>query len=233
MDERRSDAEPSRVGRIMESLHSRSPRGNLPKVSQVAAAWPERPRRVACGERAMRTCPRHARRCLMSTSNERMVEPAESRRVTLGREVEAQPAHCQETPRDTGRAGVRFRGVKGEWVESAAPAEVATIRIADRSTLLGLVRSPDVEFGDGYSEARIEVDGDLVDVRSAPSRCDAWRVETLAAEPGTAQHARPLTRQRPRPLRHRQCVAHSLDPLQSAVARMQSGWRSSARNRSR
>ena len=39
---------------------------------------------------------------------------------------------------------------------------VGTVRIPDRSTLLSLVVSPELGFGDGYSDGRIEVEGDLV-----------------------------------------------------------------------
>jgi len=39
---------------------------------------------------------------------------------------------------------------------------VATVRISDRSTLLSMVMSPELGFGDAYSAGRIEVEGDLV-----------------------------------------------------------------------
>jgi cyclopropane-fatty-acyl-phospholipid synthase len=39
---------------------------------------------------------------------------------------------------------------------------VATLRFRDRRAALGLVRSPELHFGDAYAEGRIEVEGDLV-----------------------------------------------------------------------
>ena len=39
---------------------------------------------------------------------------------------------------------------------------VATMVIQDRSTLAGLLRDPEVSFGDAYMDGRIEVEGDLV-----------------------------------------------------------------------
>ena len=41
-------------------------------------------------------------------------------------------------------------------------APVATMVIQDRSTLAGLLRDPEVNFGDAYMDGRIEVEGDLV-----------------------------------------------------------------------
>jgi cyclopropane-fatty-acyl-phospholipid synthase len=39
---------------------------------------------------------------------------------------------------------------------------IGTVRIPDRSTLIALAMSPEMGFGDAYSDGRIEVDGDLV-----------------------------------------------------------------------
>jgi cyclopropane-fatty-acyl-phospholipid synthase len=39
---------------------------------------------------------------------------------------------------------------------------LGTVRISDRSTLLSLAVSPELGFGEGYSDGRIEVEGDLV-----------------------------------------------------------------------
>jgi len=60
----------------------------------------------------------------------------------------------------------------GERV-SANRAPQARIRIADRSTLIGIVADPQVRFGDAYAEGQAEIDGDLVQLvkliyRSAP-----------------------------------------------------------------
>jgi cyclopropane-fatty-acyl-phospholipid synthase len=57
---------------------------------------------------------------------------------------------------------------------------VSTVRIADRSTLLGLAKDPHIRFGDAYSEGKITIDGDLVKFieamyRAAPSQPKATR----------------------------------------------------------
>jgi cyclopropane-fatty-acyl-phospholipid synthase len=49
----------------------------------------------------------------------------------------------------------------GERVTPIDGAPVEQVRIADRRTLLGLLRDPQLRFGDGYTAGRIEVDGDL------------------------------------------------------------------------
>lgn len=43
----------------------------------------------------------------------------------------------------------------------AVPSAVPTVWIKDRSTLLGLARNPQLNFGELYSDGRIEVEGDL------------------------------------------------------------------------
>ena len=50
----------------------------------------------------------------------------------------------------------------GERVAPNATLPVEHVRIADRRTLLGLLRDPQVRFGDAYSTGQIEVEGDLV-----------------------------------------------------------------------
>jgi len=54
-------------------------------------------------------------------------------------------------------------GWTGERVWTHAEARVAQVRIADRSTLIGLMRDPQVRFGDSYSRGTIQVKGDLVE----------------------------------------------------------------------
>ncbi|MGE5322104.1 MAG: class I SAM-dependent methyltransferase [Actinomycetota bacterium] len=47
---------------------------------------------------------------------------------------------------------------------ASVPSAVPTIWIKDRSTLLALVRNPQINFGDLYGDGRIEIEGDIVDV---------------------------------------------------------------------
>ena len=50
----------------------------------------------------------------------------------------------------------------GERIAGHGAAPVAHIRIADRASLLRLMSNPRVQFGEGYSAGRIEVEGDLI-----------------------------------------------------------------------
>jgi cyclopropane-fatty-acyl-phospholipid synthase len=62
-----------------------------------------------------------------------------------------------------GNPALEFVLWTGERVRPAIAAEpVASVQIADRSTLYGLVADPQVRFGESYSEGRISVEGDLV-----------------------------------------------------------------------
>jgi cyclopropane-fatty-acyl-phospholipid synthase len=64
--------------------------------------------------------------------------------------------------RSVGDPAIEFELLwSGERVTSAAAA-LGRIRIKDRRTLLGLVRDPQIYFGDAYSGGTIEVEGDLV-----------------------------------------------------------------------
>lgn len=63
----------------------------------------------------------------------------------------------------TAVAGAPITFVLWDGSEHGASADDAIrIRLADRATLHGLVASPDVNFGDLYSEGRVEVEGDLL-----------------------------------------------------------------------
>jgi cyclopropane-fatty-acyl-phospholipid synthase len=55
-------------------------------------------------------------------------------------------------------------------VASADGSSVATLRFRDRRALLGLIRSPELHFGDAFAEGRIEVEGDLVAALEAAYR---------------------------------------------------------------
>ena len=50
----------------------------------------------------------------------------------------------------------------GEHILPGAVKPIARVTIRDPSVLLGLLRNPGVRFGDGYSDGRIEIEGDLV-----------------------------------------------------------------------
>src|SRR5687768_5274758 len=48
----------------------------------------------------------------------------------------------------------------GERIAAESVGAVTAVRIANRATLLGLLRDPRLRFGDAYSEGRIDVAGD-------------------------------------------------------------------------
>ena len=50
----------------------------------------------------------------------------------------------------------------GERVTPAGASPVEHVRIADRRTLFGLIRDPQIRFGDAYCTGQIDVEGDLV-----------------------------------------------------------------------
>jgi cyclopropane-fatty-acyl-phospholipid synthase len=59
---------------------------------------------------------------------------------------------------------------------SASPSpSVATVTVADRGTLLGLMRRPALAFGEAYAEGRIAVHGDLVPLLESINRALADR----------------------------------------------------------
>lgn len=69
----------------------------------------------------------------------------------------------QQLRRSIGDLPIRLvlRG-REELSPAAGTDAVATVSIADRRTLARLLFSPEIAFGDGYTDGRIVVDGDLV-----------------------------------------------------------------------
>jgi cyclopropane-fatty-acyl-phospholipid synthase len=61
-----------------------------------------------------------------------------------------------------GNPPIAFVLWNGDSIAPLGPAPVATLRIADRRTLLRLCTDPDVQFGDLYSAGKIEVEGSLL-----------------------------------------------------------------------
>lgn len=62
----------------------------------------------------------------------------------------------------TGQAPIRLVVKDGADVSPSGISPVATMLIRDRGTLAGLLRDPEVNFGDAYMDGRIDVEGDLV-----------------------------------------------------------------------
>ncbi len=65
--------------------------------------------------------------------------------------------------RSIGDLPIRLRvGRHEEFSLSPGTAAIATVSVADLRTLAGLLFSPEIAFGDAYTDGRIVVDGDLV-----------------------------------------------------------------------
>ncbi len=87
-----------------------------------------------------------------------------------------------------------------------AHTPLATVTIRDRRALFGLLRDPDIAFGDAYSEGRIEVDGDA---GSSPAQALTGVLEQVYRAPGSGS-----VRRRPRPStqrRARRNIHHHYD----------------------
>src|SRR5262245_40296464 len=92
-----------------------------------------------------------------------------------------------------GNPPVEFVLWTGERVTTATVPIESRVRIADRATLLGIVKDPHISFGDAYSEGRVVIEGDLVSFievmyRAAPEAPKAAR--TLGAILRGAHRAR-------------------------------------------
>ena len=79
-----------------------------------------------------------------------------------------------------GNPPIEFVLWTGERVSTSTAPIVASVRLVDRATLLGLIKDPHIRFGDGYSEGRITIEGDLVQFieamyRAAPVQPKAAR----------------------------------------------------------
>ncbi|MGD9762920.1 MAG: class I SAM-dependent methyltransferase [Candidatus Binatia bacterium] len=63
-----------------------------------------------------------------------------------------------------GRPPLRCVLPDGQEVYVGRNEPVGTIRFRDRATLYHVMRSPEIGFGEGYTDGRIEIEGDLVEV---------------------------------------------------------------------
>jgi cyclopropane-fatty-acyl-phospholipid synthase len=77
--------------------------------------------------------------------------------------------------RAAGDPAIEFVLWTGERVGAAGKAATGRVHIRDRATLFGMLRDPFVHFGDAYSEGRLEVDGDLIQVLEQIARGDQNR----------------------------------------------------------
>jgi cyclopropane-fatty-acyl-phospholipid synthase len=77
---------------------------------------------------------------------------------------------------ELGSPAVRAILWDGSEIRASGEAPVATMRLADRATLFGLLARPELAFGDAYAEGRITVDGDFVRLLETVFRAspDIW-----------------------------------------------------------
>ena len=62
----------------------------------------------------------------------------------------------------TGHAPIQAALENGPVISTPGTTPLATVRFRDRRALARLVLNPEMRFGDGYSEGRIEVEGNLL-----------------------------------------------------------------------
>jgi cyclopropane-fatty-acyl-phospholipid synthase len=69
-----------------------------------------------------------------------------------------------------GEAPIRIVLPSGSEISPHHTTPAGTLIIRDRQTLAKIILSPEIEFGDAYTEGRVEIDGDLVGVLAAVFR---------------------------------------------------------------
>jgi len=81
--------------------------------------------------------------------------------------------------RFAGRPPVRCVLPNGDAVYEGSGEPVGSMRFRDRATLYHFLRAPEIGFGEGYTDGRIEIDGDLVEIVAAAYQPVAPLVEKL------------------------------------------------------
>jgi cyclopropane-fatty-acyl-phospholipid synthase len=89
--------------------------------------------------------------------------------------------------RFAGRPPLRCVLPDGEAVCLSDAPPVGTVRFRDRPTLYHFLRSPELGFGEGYTDGRIEIEGDLVELVAAAYQPVAAWVERLFFSAGRAR----------------------------------------------
>src|ERR1700687_397087 len=74
-----------------------------------------------------------------------------------------------------GNPAVRLILWSGESICTADAEPVAAVRVNDRRTLLRLMLQSELEFGEAYTDGRLQVDGDLVGLLETIFRAPASR----------------------------------------------------------
>ena len=71
----------------------------------------------------------------------------------------------------TGNPPIRLTIKGGASISPTNAQPVGTLLFQDRAALLRMILQPEIGFGDGYADGKIEVEGDLVTVLEAAYRC--------------------------------------------------------------
>jgi cyclopropane-fatty-acyl-phospholipid synthase len=90
-----------------------------------------------------------------------------------------------------GNPPLEFTLWSGERIAPAGSSPVARVRVASRATLLGILADPQVRFPDAYSEGRLEIEGDLVQLLESVYRAGLPGPQPSALQRLAARFRRP------------------------------------------
>ncbi len=104
--------------------------------------------------------------------------------------------------RALGNPAMRLVLWNGESIYTAATEPVGAVRIKDRRTLQRLLYRPELEFGEAYTDGRLQIDGDLVGLMEAAFRAPVrpWAERVLVR--ARRRHANTLAASRGNIHRH-------------------------------
>jgi len=114
------------------------------------------------------------------------VGPREAVGARLARVAPADRWLARTFLRAMGSPAIQITLWNGEGVRIAATAPpVAAVQVADRRTLLRLMYQPELECGEAYSDGRLRVDGDLVELLETVYRAplNPWAERLLRRAP--------------------------------------------------
>lgn len=104
---------------------------------------------------------------LTSADAQAITGPARARRARVTQSSRLDRFLLRQALALAGNPPIRFVLPGGEVLETGPRPAVATMRFLDRATLYAFLRSTEIGFGEGYTDGRIEVEGDLVELLAA------------------------------------------------------------------
>ena len=90
-----------------------------------------------------------------------------------------------------GNPPLEFTLWSGERIAPAGSTPIARVQVASRATLLGILADPQVRFPDSYSEGRLEIEGDLVQLLESVYRAGLPGPQPSALQRLVARFRRP------------------------------------------